>query len=518
MHKVVFGLLALVVAGCAANPATGGSHFSIVSSAQERQIGDNTAQQTIQQYGLYKPESTLTGYVTELCRKAWAVTETAAEPVQCLFLDSEEFNAWATPGYINVYRGLLPYMQNEAQLVAVLGHEAGHVTARHVGQQITAGMVGGLLATAFGLYVGANTESDTTAQLAYSLAGAGVGVGLASYSRVQELQADTLGQRYMERMGYDKRESVSMVGAMLAKENYDKQVMAAFNEGVVPNAGLLGQLYASHPASPGRQEQAAKVAGGWPDGGLTLPAGVTPATTRDDPQGRARFHQQIDGLTYGPQRGFGVAGRNILYLPKQRVVLPFPNGFVLQFAGGDQKKNMTFWRVAHTTSFVEGRIAIVPFKAGMNVAFALRDTFGIKGELKRVALKASNAPSMAEAYTGVGVDKKPYRMVAISLPHTESLVVAVFQFKDEAQRTREQDALVSALQHTRFYSEAAARKIQPLHIRTFKASVGDSVANTARTLPQGALQESWLRGMNGLGPDEELRAGTWYKTVFDPNI
>lgn len=517
MRKVVFGLLALAVAGCAANPATGGRNFSLVSNAQERQIGDNTAQQAIEQYGLYKPESKITGYVLNLCQKAWSVTEMAAEPVQCLFLDSEEFNAWATPGYINVYRGLLPYMQSEAQLVSVIGHEAGHVTARHVGQRMTAGMVGGLLATAVGVYVGAHTDSDASAQLAYGLAGAGVGLGMASYSRAHEYQADGLGQRYMERLGYDKRESVAMIGAMLAKENYDRQFLAAFNEGVPPSESALDKLYASHPASPERQAEAAKQAGGWPDGGLTLPAGITPATTREDPQGRARFHQTIDGLTYGPKRTLGVAGRNTLYLPKQRIALPLPSGFLFDFAGYDKKAEVTLWQAAHAQSFVKVRIAIVPFKAGMNVAYTLREKLNFRGELQRVALKANNAPSMAEAYTGVGNETKPYRMVAISLPNTESMVVAVFQFKDEAQRTREQDALVSSLQNTRFYSEDAARNIQPLKLRSFKATSTDSVASAARTIPQGALQEEFFRALNGLGPDEGLKAGTWYKTVVDGN-
>lgn len=520
MHKLVLGLLALAMVGCAANPATGGRNFSLVSNAQERAIGDKTAQQAIAEYGLYKQESTTTGYVLDICRKTWAVTEMAAEPVQCLFLDSEEFNAWATPGYINVYRGLLPYMQTEAQLVAVLGHESGHVTARHIGQQMTAGMVGGLLATAVGVYVGAHTDDAATSQVAYGLAGAGVGLGMASYSRAHELQADTLGQRYMERMGYDKRESVAMIGSMLAKEIYDNAFLAAFNEGKAPSANVLGQLYSSHPASPARQAEAAKQAGGWPDGGLTLPAGVTPATTRDDPQGRARFHSKIDGLNYGPKRMYGIAGRNLLYLPNQRFALQLPSGFVMDFAGYSEEKKTTLWQAAHTQSYVKAKIAIVPFKAGMNIAYALRDTVGFKEDLQRLSLKASNTPNMAEAYTGVGntAEGKPFRIVAISLPHTESMVISVFTFTDDAQRTREQDAILSSVQMSKFYSEDAARSLQPLRLRTFKAAAGDSVSNAARTIPQGALQAELFRALNALGPDESLRTGVWYKTVVNPNM
>lgn len=520
MRYVALGTaLALALGGCAANPATGGQNFSLVSSAQEREIGNTTANEAIKEHGLYQPESRVTGYVNDLCRKAWSVTEMAAEPVQCIFLNSDEFNAWATPGYINVYRGLLPYMQSEAELVSVIGHEAGHVTARHVGSRMTAGMVGGLVGALAGAYIGSQTNNGATAQAASALIGAGVGAGIATYSRSQETQADELGQRYMERMGYDRRESAGMVQSMLHKEEYDKELARLFNGGQPVGSGLLGALYSSHPATAGRAEHAAHVAGGWPDGGLRLPAGITPATSQDDPQGRARFHQMIDGLTYGPQRKYGVAGRDTLTLPNSRVALQFPSGFLFDFAGYDQKKKATLWRAVHAQSLVEARILVLPFRAGMNVGFVLKDQLGFNGDLQRLALKAANKPEYAEAYTGTAnsVGSRPNRLVAIALPGTDDLVVVSFNFRDNAQRDREQDALVASLQGSKFYSEDAAKRLQPLELRTFKAAVGDTVARRAAQLPQGALREEWFRALNGLNPDEELSPGVWYKRVADLN-
>lgn len=511
--------LALAMAACAANPATGSRNFSVVSEAQERAIGDETANQAIEEHGLYKPESRVTGYVNDLCRKAWAVTEMAADPVQCIFLNSEQFNAWATPGYINVYRGLLPYMQSEAQLVSVIGHEAGHVTAHHVGSRITAGVVGGLVGALAGAYIGQQVDNNATAQVASTLVGAGVGAGLATYSRSQETQADELGQRYMERLGYDRRESAGMVQAMLQKEMYDKEVARLFNGGQPVGEGLLSALYSSHPATPGRAQHAAHVAGGWPDGGLRLPEGITPATSRDDPQGRARFHRMIDGLDYGPQRQYGIAGRSTLTFPNARVALQFPSGFLFAFAGYDPEKKATVWRAVHAESLVEARILLLPFRAGMNVGFALKDHLGFRGDLQRLALKAPNKPEYAEAYTGTGVgtENRPSRLVAMALPGTEDLVVVNLSFRDTAQRDREQDALVASLQESRFFSAEAAKRIQPLEIRTFQAAAGDSVANRAAQLPQGALRAEWFRAMNGLAADEELRPGVWYKRVADTN-
>jgi predicted Zn-dependent protease len=507
----------IMVAGCAANPATGGNNFSLISAAHEREIGNQTANEALQQYGLYQPESRVTGYVNGLCRKAWAVTEMAAEPVQCIFLNSEEFNAWATPGYINVYRGLLPYMQSEAQLVSVIGHEAGHVTAKHVGSRMTAGVVGGVLGALAGAYIGSQTNNGA-GQAANVLIGAGMGAGLAAYSRSQETQADELGQRYMERMGYDKRESAGMVVSMLRHEEYQKEMARLFNGGVAVREGTLGGLFASHPATPGRADHAAKVAGGWPDGGLKLPAGIMPATTANDPQGRTRFHQMIEGLTYGPQRKFGIASREMLTFPSSRVALQFPSGMLFEFAGYNEAKKATLWQGVHAESLVEARVLVVPLKAGMNVGFVLKDSLGFTGELQRLELKAANKPQYAEAYTGLAAaNGKPARLVAFALPGTEDLVVVNYIFRDAAQRDREQAALVASLQTSKFYSEDAANRLQPLEIRTFQAAVGDSVARRAAQLPQGALREEWFRALNGLASDEDLRPGTWYKRVADIN-
>ncbi|MCA3244487.1 MAG: hypothetical protein INF43_04175, partial [Alphaproteobacteria bacterium] len=260
-------------------------------------------------------------------------------------------------------------------------------------------------------------------------------------------------------------------------------------------------------------------AGGWPDGGLRLPAGVSPATTRDDPQGRARFHRMIDGMDYGPQRQYGIAGRNTLTFPNARLALQFPSGFLFEFAGYNAEKKATLWRGVQAENLVEAQVLLLPFRAGMNVGFVLKDQLGFRGDLQRLALKAPNKPEYAEAYTGIAVSagNRPSRLVALALPATEDLVVISLSFRDSAQRDREQDALVASLQESRFYSEEAAKRLQPLELRTFQAAAGETVALRAAQLPQGALREEWFRALNGLAPDEDLRPGVWYKRVADTN-
>jgi len=510
----------LALAGCAVNPATGGRDFTLITSADERAIGDNTANQYLKNLGLYKPESPVTKYVNDLCSKTWDVTENAAAPVQCIFLNDGEFNAWATPGYVNVNRGLLAYVQSEAQLVAVLGHESGHVTARHISNQRTAEIVGGFVGALAGAYIGSQTDNGAAVVATNALIGTGLGVGLASYSRAQETQADELGQRYMERMGYDRRESAGMVQSMLRKETYYKEVLRLFNDGKPVSESLMGALYSSHPANPERAAHAAQVAGGWPDGGVRLPAGVKPATPPTDPQGRARFHRMIDGVTYGPARKYGIAGRDTLSFPNARVVLQFPAGFVFDLVTEPQPSPTTLlWQGVHATSLVEARIILAPFRPGRNVGFVLKDLVGFSGDLQRLALHAKNLPEYTEAYTGTteSFTSGPSRVVAFALPNTQKLVIISFNFRDRAQQLAEQDALLASLQETRFLGETAAKALKPLEIRTFEATAQDTVARRAAQLPQGALREEWFRALNGLEPNEKLRPGVWYKRVVDPN-
>ncbi len=194
-------LLALLCA-CVTNPVTGRSEISLMSPAQEAAIGREEASKVEQQIGLVR-DAKLTEYVSRVGERVAAFSPRKDVRYRFYVADMEEPNAFALPGgYIYVSRGLLALTNSEAELAGVIGHEIGHVAARHAAQRQTRATGVGVL-TMLGVLAGAALGGAEMGQAAAQLgqvAGAGF---IASYSRDQERQSDDVGQRMAAAAGYE---------------------------------------------------------------------------------------------------------------------------------------------------------------------------------------------------------------------------------------------------------------------------------------------------------------------------
>lgn len=240
-------LLLTALAGCQTNAATGRSQFTGYTRAEEIQLGTSAMPSMISEYGGKVNSQALQDYVTNLGRSLAAKTESdnPSLPWEFTFLDSPEINAFAMPGgKVFVARGLVDKMTNEAQLAGVIGHEIGHVTARHISEQIgkqTSVQIGTAVA---GVIVASSTRDkyQTTGEiLGVAIPVAGQLVTL-KFSRDQEAEADHLGLRYMTKLNYNP----------LAME----QVMAILQEAM--GSGRQPELLATHPDPANRRKNIAK--------------------------------------------------------------------------------------------------------------------------------------------------------------------------------------------------------------------------------------------------------------------
>lgn len=263
-----------VLTACAINPVTGQRQLALVSESQEVQIGRDVAGQAEMQLGLVD-DAALQSYVQRLGIQPAAASERPSLPWSFKVVDDPTPNAFAAPGgFIFITRGLLGLMRNEAELVSVLGHEIGHVTARH---SVT--MMSRAQLAQVGLAVG-SIISPTAAQFGDMFAG-GLQLLFLSYGRDAERQADDLGYRYALQQGYDVREMVNVFAAL-------KQSSELAGQSPLPN------WLASHP---GPDERISRI-----DGYLaTLQAPSTPRRIGADD-----FLARIDGLVYGvnPRNGY----------------------------------------------------------------------------------------------------------------------------------------------------------------------------------------------------------------------
>jgi predicted Zn-dependent protease len=189
-------LLAILLAGCATNPVTGRKQFSLVSPEQELEMGREGFPAVVAEYGIYE-DSTVQRYVSGIGMKLAKVSHLPNLEWHFTVIDDPAVNAFAMPGgYIYVTRGILAHLNSEAQLAGVLGHEIGHVTARHSAQQLSQQQIAGL-----GLGV-ASIFSRTVATYGQAAQQA-LGLMFLKYSRDHENEADALGVDYATKAGYD---------------------------------------------------------------------------------------------------------------------------------------------------------------------------------------------------------------------------------------------------------------------------------------------------------------------------
>jgi predicted Zn-dependent protease len=291
---LAFGLAAF--AGCATNPATGKKEISFVSKAQEKEIGKEEDRHILAEYGTYG-DTTMTAYLTDIGNRLAAQSELPSLDWHFRLLDSDVVNAFALPGgYIYITRGIMAALNSEAQLAGVVGHEIGHVTARHTAQRITTQQLAGV-----GLLAGMILSPDV-ARYGSALQ-TGAGLLLLKFSREDENQADALGIRYMVKAGWDPRE-VPPTYDMLGR-------LGAASGDAIP--GFLS----THPDPGDRKAHTSTLA----NQAVTGSAATTWTIKANE------YKQVIDGMVYGVDPEAGYLEDNVFYHPGLNIEITWPNGW-----------------------------------------------------------------------------------------------------------------------------------------------------------------------------------------------
>ena len=231
--------------GCATNPVTGSPDVVFMNEATEIGIGETNDPAIRKKYGAYN-NAELQSYIDRIGQNLAAQSHRPNLKYHFTVLDSPEVNAFALPGgYIYITRGILAFINSEAELAGVLGHEIGHVTARHAVRQHTTAAATGFV----GLIVGAVTGIQATQDLFNNIVGGAIASG---YGREHELESDRLGAEYMARAGYDPEAVINVLGILKNQEEYEKKLAAV--EKRPPR--IYHGVYASHPSADKRLQEA----------------------------------------------------------------------------------------------------------------------------------------------------------------------------------------------------------------------------------------------------------------------
>ena len=292
---VITTLLAIMAAiACAVNPVSGKKELMFFSEKAEIAMGQDTDRQIKQQFGIYQDKD-LNAYVNSVGQKMVPYSHRPKLQYHFAVLDTPVVNAFAAPGgYIYVTRGIMALMGSEAELAAVLGHEMGHVNARHSMKRLS----GQMLAT-IGLVLGSVLSKDI-AKVA-GLASVGMQLLFLKFSRSDEYQADSLGVRYARQAAYSPAEMLRFFSALE-------------NMSVETGGHKIPSFLSTHPMT---SDRIAKVKAMVSSRDVRLAVKTEP------------YLRKVDGMVYGdnPRQGFTENG--VFYQPEMAFQFTIPTGWVV---------------------------------------------------------------------------------------------------------------------------------------------------------------------------------------------
>lgn len=290
---------------CATNPATGGQDIVMMSEQEEIALGRKAHQQVLKQYGTYD-DPKLQQYVQAIGEKLARKSHRNDLFFRFTVLDSKQVNAFALPGgYIYITRGLMAYLNSEAELAAVLGHEIGHVTARHGVRQHSATRLANIGAVLGSIFIpGMNTAVGGQLTNVFGTA------LLRGYGRDHELEADKLGAEYLARTGYTPKAMLDVISVLKNQEMFEKQ--RAEREGREPNT--YHGLFSTHPDNDTRLQEVVGLAD-------KLQSSATPVVAVEP------YYDQIDGMIYGDSPKEGITRGSSFYHQDLGFALSFPKGW-----------------------------------------------------------------------------------------------------------------------------------------------------------------------------------------------
>lgn len=465
------------IMGCATNPVTGKREFVLMSEQQEIEIGRQMDPKIQKEYGGLYPNNALQEYVNQIGQKLAVVSDRPDLHYRFKVVNNSMINAFALPGgYVYVTRGLLTYINSEAELAGVIGHEIGHITARHAVRQYTKAQTYqfGILAASI-VY----PEISKLGQFADFLALAAI----QGYGRKNELQSDRLGIKYSSSVGYDPY----CVSSFMKTLNNIEEATG--------KKGYHG-LFSSHPETEERivkSEEEAKNVALPPSGHFN--------------QLREEYLSKIDGITFGDDPRQGVVVKSVFRHPDLRIELALPQGWTIN-NGKDvlaaKHPNKEYF-IQMTMVVLDKKLSEANFAKKVQESYRLKKLSGspqtINGLSAYVGIYEGMEKTMGEIKVRIGsilVEDKGYIVMGLSSPSSFKEAMPFF---------------TSTINSFKRLSFKEASMIKPHKIKIYTAKKGDTWESIARKHGQTSDQAKTLALINAFEPSHFPKPGTRIKVI-----
>lgn len=476
-------LAVAVTAGCATNPVTGKRQMSLLSEAEELAIGQQQDAEIRREMGVYD-DPALQAYVTEIGQELARASHRPNLPWSFTIVDSPAINAFALPGgFTYVTRGLLAYLDDESELAGVLGHEIGHVTARHAAQAYTRQAQANLGLTILSIFV-PGTRPFT------ELGATGLGVLFLKHGRDAELEADRLGVEYGSSAGWDPT-GVPRFLSTLARVD-------ALSERGIPN------WLSTHPDPGSRVGKAEPVAGKF-------------ATTSASKRNRDVYLDRIGGLVVGDNPEDGIVRGNTFLHPALRIAVTFPEG----------------WEVTNSAEAVMARepgtdhyMVLQEVEAGLLRRGSTAQGRSV-GDLAVAAMRSAGysvVDGRLEQINGQDAHVGLYRgnaegtgQVLMRAAHVQMgrQMYVVAGFAPEAAFNLVDRDVVPAIQSFRALSAAEASRVRPNRLDFYMVRAGDSWQSIAVRQGKSLVSAATLAIMNDREVNVQPQPGDRVKIVVE---
>jgi predicted Zn-dependent protease len=472
-------LLVVVLGGCEINQETGSLDFNTVRPEEEKDIGAEAHRQVLAEFGGVYYDPALAAYVERVGQKMSEQSKTRNFDYQFTILDSPSINAFALPGgFIYITRGLLALISSEAELAGVLGHELAHVTARHGAQRLSRMRAEERFCAAF--------LCDFELPVLSDMAAIGMNLAFGGFTQIQELEADELGIRYLQRAGYDTHSMTAFLKKLKAQTDLEAEIA-----GLTLEQRKARGYSSTHPLTEDRIAQSSELTGDT-EGDL-------------DTVGKRDYLVAIDGLLYGNRREYGfVTGKSYMH-PIRRVAFDIPEGY-------------TLYTDSRRVTAIGADGAIVLFEPSRRLVrgsvLDYLESIWAEGimlqDLRRLTINGMEAATgwMRQDTSRGLVD---FRLVAIRV---ESGVIYRFLFISPSVMTPRLSESMRAMTYSfRMIGEAEAEQLQPLRIRIVSAGRTDSLSGLASQSDFTDHAVKRFAVINDLDPGSSIEPGRIVKLV-----
>ena len=471
--KVTIIFLLSLLGSCAVNPVTGKQDFVMISENQEIQMGREYNAQILKQYPVYQDQS-LQEYVQSIGESLALKSHRPELVYRFTVLDSPDINAFALPGgYIYINRGLMSYLSSEEELAAVLGHEIGHVTARHSVRQYSQAQLMGILSTAVEINSG---------RTAGNLANLASGALLSGYGRDMELEADDLGAQYIYQEGYSPQGMYEVLSVLKDQEIYSKKI--AEQRGQEPRS--YHGVFASHPSNDLRLQEVLDNVGS--------------SFQMGEKKEKDTYLQKIEGMVFGDSEQSGIRrGRDFyhgplnLYMssPENWEIINNPNSLIFSSPFGEAVLQMTL----EDLNFKESPESYMRRFASDTYEDQKLIVNGYEGFTAR-AYRSGRSTRMAVVFK----NNQVYQFIGYT--KNESIDLSRF----------DQDFL-GIINSFRDLQQNEMHLSKPLRLRNYKVKKGDNYKSLASLSSINVNAEDQLRLINGDYPNKALEVGRTIKIV-----